>query len=93
MNSEKTSRRCASRYSSRIFDAILSDPDKEQFKTFMGEHFSEDNFVMRRRHFLGESARRPVESLDEDLVAFLNQWKDVHRGHQDQFFAFLFPTA
>jgi hypothetical protein len=35
----------------RIFDAILCGPDKEQFKTFMGEQFSEDSFRVRRQHF------------------------------------------
>ena len=34
-----------------IFDRILSGPDKDQFKEFMGEGYTEDRFLARQRHF------------------------------------------
>lgn len=36
---------------SPIFDAILSGPDKEDFKSFMGERFTEELFLKRERNF------------------------------------------
>src|SRR5207248_840720 len=36
---------------SMIFDRVLSGPNKDQFKEFMGDQYTEESFVRRQRHF------------------------------------------
>src|SRR5438477_12446368 len=36
---------------SSIFDRILSGPDRERFKEFMGSEYTDEKFTLRQRYF------------------------------------------
>lgn len=59
-----------------IFDAILSGPSKEDFREWMGERYSEEEFQQRQRYFHRMQLRPFAALLSPDVRRYFDELED-----------------